>query len=124
MSKFVHIFPLSIFRDKITLQEEYKQELTQLIFAMETESKGVREGASSAWLGDTGGFEFLFKKEQFTELYRLIARKVTEYTDALGINNDLVDFYFQRSWATVSRKGERIHELGISTAMAMWTRRT
>jgi uncharacterized protein (TIGR02466 family) len=110
MSKFIHIFPLSIFKDRIVLDAEYKRELIELIFAAESASAEARKGYQGAWLGDTRGHEFLFKKEAFGELHRQLAKKVIEYTEALGINNRLIDFYFQRSWATISRKGEQIHE--------------
>ena len=97
MSKFVHIFPLSIYRDRITLRDSYKRELIQLILDMESRAEQADQGSDSAWLGDTRGFEFLFQREEFAEIYRQIAEKVTAYTDALGFNNELIDFYFQIS---------------------------
>ncbi len=108
MSNFIHIFPLSIYRNRIDLDPEYKRELVQLIFEMEAESAPKK--GSSAWLGDTSGREFLFRHERFQELYREISLRVKHYTEAMGINNDLIDFYYQRSWATVTRRGESINE--------------
>lgn len=108
MSNFIHLFPLSVYRASITLSPDYKQQLIKLILEMETAAK--KERAQSAWLGDTAGFEFLFQREEFRELYRLIAQTIRDYTHALGMNNELIDFYYQRSWATITRKGEQINE--------------
>ncbi|MCP4194960.1 MAG: hypothetical protein GY768_30540 [Planctomycetaceae bacterium] len=108
MSNFIHLFPLSVYHASVDLSPEYKSQLIQLILEMETaEGKGQ---TNSAWLGDTSGFEFLFQREEFRELYRRIAETVKDYTHKLGMNNDLIDFYFQRSWATVTRRGEKINE--------------
>ena len=104
MSKFVHIFPLSIYRDSLTLAPDYKQQLIDSILQMEAASQ--KKSVDRAWLGDTAGHEFLFQREEFQELFRAIAQKIRDYTMALGMNNDLLDFYFQRSWATVTRRGE------------------
>ena len=110
MSNFIHIFPLSVFRDRIDLEPSYKQELIQSIFEMEDQSTAQKRNSSAAWLGDTSGHEFLFQHERFRELYRQIGVCVKNYTEALGLNNDLIDFYFQRSWATITRRGESINE--------------
>ncbi len=112
MSQFVHLFPLSVYRDQIVLQDDYKQRLIQRIFEMEASvgETHTAKPAHSAWLGDTAGFEFLYQLPEFAELFRQIGQKVRDYTTALGVNTELIDFYFQRSWATVTRHAERISE--------------
>ena len=87
MSKFVHIFPLSIYRDSLTLAPDYKQQLIDSILQMESASQ--KKSVDRAWLGDTAGHEFLFQREEFQELFRAIAQKIRDYTMALGMNNDL-----------------------------------
>ena len=71
MSKFVHIFPLSIYRDSLTLAPDYKQQLIDSILQMEDASQ--KKSVDRAWLGDTAGHEFLFQREEFQELFRAIA---------------------------------------------------
>jgi uncharacterized protein (TIGR02466 family) len=110
MSQFVHLFPLSVYRDKLPLDRAYKQQLIDAILRMEAEAAVSNRPAHSAWLGDTAGFEFLFQRPEFHELFRQIGRKVREYTAALGINNQLIDFYFQRSWATITRRDQHINQ--------------
>ena len=110
MSQFVHLFPLSVYRDKLRLEDDYRARLIDLIFEMETSAGSLNKPAHSAWLGDTEGFEFLFQRSEFAELFRQIGQKVKQYTSALGINTDLIDFCYQRSWATITRRGERISE--------------
>jgi uncharacterized protein (TIGR02466 family) len=110
MSRFIHLFPLSVYRDKIVLDEAYKRQLVELILAMEAAADRSDKPAHSAWLGDTQGFEFLFQRPEFMRLFRQISQKVRDYSAALGINNRLIDFCYQRSWATVTRRGERINQ--------------
>ena len=110
MNKLISIFPLSIFKDSIALPEDYKQQLIRAIFEMEAETAEAAHAGDEAWLGDTRGFAFLFQKPLFEELYRRIAETIRAYIEALGLNNELLDFYFQRSWAKITRKGEKIHE--------------
>jgi uncharacterized protein (TIGR02466 family) len=110
MGRFVNVFALSIFRDKIAIDAEYKAELVEAVMEMERAAPPQHKPATTAWLGDTRGVEFLFQRPQFNRLYREIAAKVRAYTEALGLDNALVEFFFQRSWATISRRGERISE--------------
>ena len=64
MAKFINVFALSIFRDRIELPNEYRQRLVDLILQHEAADKSPKPD-HSAWLGDTGGGEFLFKHEEF-----------------------------------------------------------
>ena len=113
MGKFVDLFPLSVFRDALELDQEARGELCNAILEMERRSgRSVKadSDSESAWLGDTSGFEFLFSDKAFEPLFALIAAAIKNYSQSLGLNNDALNFYFQRSWATVSREGERIFE--------------
>jgi uncharacterized protein (TIGR02466 family) len=110
MSKFIHVFPLSIYRDTISLSAVYKKALVDKVLEMEQAGAKRQKGEDSAWLGDTQGFEFLYKVEPFADLYREISRCIKDYVHSLGVNVDLIEFFYQRSWATVSRSGEKIHE--------------
>ena len=115
MSNFIHVFPLSIYRDSIKLSDSYKQQLIDKIIAMESDPKAIsqvssRKDKDSAWLGDTQGHEFLYKERLFSDLYREISKCIKDYVRSLGVNIDLIEFFYQRSWATISRSGERIHE--------------
>ena len=42
-------------------------------------------------------------------LAKLIGEKIKAYTDMLSIDNKKIDFFYQRSWATITRQEERIH---------------
>lgn len=103
---FIDLFALSVYREPLQLDVAYTEKLCQRILEMERPNPE----AESAWLGDTAGFEFLFRDADFTELFTKIADSVRNYTELLGLNNDKLAFYFQRSWATVSREGQRIFE--------------
>ncbi len=110
MAKLIQVFPLSIYRDQLGMSLAERSALVRLIFEMEQASRPVNKPAHSAWLGDTEGHEFLFQLPPFAELYRRIAAQVRTYTEELGLNHDNIAFYFQRSWATITRRGEKISE--------------
>jgi len=106
MPEFIDLFALSVYRQKLSISLDYRQQLCARVLEMER----PRPEEESAWLGDTSGFEFLFRDPDFEELFREIGGAIRNYTGALGLNNDMLSFYFQRSWATVSREGQRIFE--------------
>lgn len=103
---FIDLFSLSVYRRKLDIDRDYRGQLCRRVLEMERPNPDQE----SAWLGDTAGFEFLFRDAEFKALFRDIGDAVRSYTDALGLNNDRLSFYFQRSWATVSREGQRIFE--------------
>ena len=52
----------------------------------------------------------MFDVPEFVPLFEKIAAAVKLYSIGLGIQPERLNFYFQRSWATVSREGQRIFE--------------
>lgn len=109
MGRFVHLFPLSVYREELSISEAYRQQLVTRVLEMEQQAQ-QRAKVGSAWLGDVKGFEFLFQEPLFRELYQKIAQAVVRYVDGLGMDSARIDFYYQRSWATVSRRGEQINQ--------------
>jgi len=103
------LFPLSVFKDKILLQPNEKQEILEYIFDMEKKTENLDKRKYDAWLGDTKGHEFLLKNPKMHHLAILIGEKIKAYTEMLSIENKKIDFFYQRSWATITRKQERIH---------------
>jgi len=105
----LRIFPLSIYKIKIGLTESERDILIKEVYEQEKKSKNPSYSTkASAWTGDTQGFEFLYSNKKFEKLFNLISLNIKKYTEYLGINNEKIDFYYQRAWATISRKGEKI----------------
>ena len=103
------LFPLSVFKDKIVLSSNEKKEIIDHIFKIEKETQNINKRKNDAWLGDTKGHEFLLKDPIMKNLAKLIGEKIKAYTDMLSIDNKKIDFFYQRSWATITRQEERIH---------------
>ncbi len=104
-----NLFPLTIYKTKLGISEEARQFLIDEIYSHEKQSKNINyKNANSSWTGDTQGFEYLFLNKKFSKLFKSISLKIKEYTAIIGVLNDQVDFYYQRSWATISRKSESI----------------
>ena len=104
-----HLFPLTLYKAKIGLSKDEREILIREVYSQEKQSKNLEnKETNKAWTGDTQGFEFLFSNKKFTKLFNLIGEHTKEYTKTIGLNYNKVDFYYQRAWATISRKNEKI----------------
>ncbi|PPR45863.1 MAG: hypothetical protein CFH18_00701 [Alphaproteobacteria bacterium MarineAlpha5_Bin8] len=101
-------FPLSVFKDKIILSNSEKNLIKKFIIDSEEKSKKVIKRKGDAWLGDTRGQEFLLKNNIMNNLTNLISQKIKLYTEMLSLDNDKLIFFYQRSWATITKTNERI----------------
>ncbi len=107
--KFTDLFPLSVYRAGVGLEESLRRRLTEIVL-IDEQRKPTPVDEETAWLGDASGHEFLFEVPEFGPLFEKIAASVKCYVAGLGIRPERLNFYFQRSWATVSRQGQRIFE--------------
>ena len=106
---FFDLFPLSVFQDKILLSQDEKKGIIDYIFKIENETSNAEKvSKDDAWLGDRKGHEFLLKNSKFQKLEQLISEKIKLYIEMLDIESNKLDFFYQRSWATITRKAERI----------------
>ena len=105
----INLFPLSIIKEEISLNKDEKKNMIDEIKLMisQPEKKNNRNDESS-WTGDTQGFEYLFKNKKFNPLLIEIRKYLTKYINHLGIDENKIDLYMTRSWATVSMGKERI----------------
>ena len=108
MSQIYNFFPLSIYRDKIILSPENKKEMIEEIIKMKKDSDKGLKPAQNAWTGDTHGHEYLFKNEKFKIFYEEVEKHIIKYMDHFEIDVSKLEFYFQRSWATLSNSKEHI----------------
>ena len=109
--KVVNLFPLSIIQEKISLDKNVKNEMTKEIETMVSKSKNRDyKNKNESWTGDTQGFEYLFKNQKFELLFKQIKTKLVSYLKHLGINENKIDLYMTRSWATISNDKERIKQ--------------
>jgi len=104
-----HLFPLTLYKAKIGLNEDEREILIREVYSQEKKSKNLEnKETNKAWTGDTQGFEFIFSNKKFSKLFNLIGEHIKEYAKTIGLNYNKVDFYYQRAWATISRKSEKI----------------
>jgi len=101
------LFPLTVFKDKIDILENEKNQIIKFILDTENKTNNDKK-KGDAWLGDTKGQEYIFKNPIMKNLSILISQKIKLYTEMLGLNNDKLCFYYQRSWATITKTNERI----------------
>lgn len=109
--EFLNIFPLTIYKSTLGLDETVRKNLIQEVYNQEKESKNNEKkmyNERSSWTGDVHGHEYLYKEKKFEVLYDLIEKHIIKYIQKIGYNEEKIDLYFQRSWATISRKNEYI----------------
>ena len=102
------LFPLTVFKDKIEISQKEKNKIIEFIFNSEKETKHIKQRKGDAWLGDTKGHEYLFKNPIMKNLSNLVSEKIKLYTKMLSLNNEKLSFFYQRSWATITKTKERI----------------
>ena len=107
-SKVFDFFPLSVLRDQIIIPEKEKKQVIDFIFKTEEQSQVFNRRKGDAWLGDTKGQEYLFKNKIMKNISKKVSEKVKSYTTMLNLDNDKLSFFYQRSWATITKNKERI----------------
>ena len=103
-----NLFPLTVLKETISIEEEEREKLVNAIKKMK-ETNNEKNSSSYAWTGDTNGHEFLFSNNLFKNLSNQISKFIVEYLKTLEINTDLLDIYYQRSWATFTENEQSIN---------------
>jgi len=107
--KVHNFFPLSILQDQIKLTDEEKINLINDIRDMKSNSQNSDYKLNKAsWTGDTQGHEYIYNNPKFSNLFEEIKKKIQIYLDFLKIDQDQIETYIQRSWATISVDSEVI----------------
>jgi len=107
--KVHNFFPLSILQDQIKLPGEEKINLINDIRIMKNNSQNSDYKLSQAsWTGDTQGYEYIYNNPKFNNLFVEIKKKIQIYLDLLKMDQDQIEMYIQRSWATISVGSEVI----------------
>ena len=106
--KIFNLFPLTILEDFIEISDAERQILVEEIKKMQADKTSANK-SNYAWTGDTKGHEFLFSKSLFKNLADKISKSIINYLKVLEINTDLLDIYFQRSWATFTLTEQKIN---------------
>ena len=102
------LFPLTVLKQKINLSAVEKEKMVEFIFQSEENTEHIKKHENRAWLGDVRGHEFLFNNSEFKILMKLIAERIKSYGEIFHIDNTKINYYFQRCWATITRKDEQI----------------
>ena len=104
-NKSFQFMPFSVFKDIININNSQKAIMIKRILDI----KNSNQNSNSAWTSDINGEQFLLRNKFFRKLYKEIGTKVKEYASTLNINIEMIDFYMQRSWATVCNKNEYLN---------------
>ena len=106
--KVLNLFPLTVVEESIIIDENERNILVDEIKKMKT-GEDKKNISQYAWTGDTKGHEFLFSNKLFKNLANKISLSIINYLSLLEINTDLLDIYFQRSWATFTENDQKIN---------------
>jgi uncharacterized protein (TIGR02466 family) len=106
MADIVNAFPLSIYRDTLSIDPQVKARMVAIAVEMGEARPLRREGRS--WTGDVHGYGFLHQDHRFAELFAAFRGHLRQYLDFLKLDPDKLRLYYTRSWATVSQGRENI----------------
>jgi uncharacterized protein (TIGR02466 family) len=108
MAEMTHFFPLSAYKAKVGLDETYRAQLRENVENDYEDKKFDYKADDTAWTGDVRGFEFLHLRDIYEPLFRTISGHVREYYKILNVAGDVFDFYYTRTWATVTQTQQDI----------------
>ena len=103
-----NLFPLTIIKETISLEEREREILINEIKNMKKNNTEEKKN-KNAWTGDTKGYEFLFSNSLFKNLSNKISKTILKYLETFEINTDLLDIFYQRSWATITENEQSIN---------------
>jgi uncharacterized protein (TIGR02466 family) len=106
MATVTNMFPLTIYKDKVDIDDDYRGRLIDKVFEMGKQD--LRKSPNIAWTGDVHSFEFLHEDDSFRDLFRSFARPLYGYIEQLGVDSTKIELYFTRSWATISKENQNI----------------
>jgi uncharacterized protein (TIGR02466 family) len=108
MPNIVNAFPLSIYRDALSLDPGVRERMVQAVSEMGRDTKSKVRSPGSAWTGDVSGFGFLHQDLRFGELFAAFSDHLRRYLDFLKIDPERIRLYYTRSWATIAQGQESI----------------
>ena len=103
-----NLFPLTVIKETISLEEKEREILINEIKSMKKHNIEEKK-TNNAWTGDTKGYEFLFSNSLFKNLSNKISKTIVKYLETFEINTDLLDIFYQRSWATITENEQSIN---------------
>ena len=106
--KILNLFPLTVVQDSIIIEDKERNILVDEIKNMKFNSNQNNK-SQYAWTGDTKGHEFLFSNDLFNNLASKISKSIIKYLNTLEINTQLLDIYYQRTWATFTENDQNIN---------------
>ena len=86
MADIVNAFPLSIYRNTLTIDPQVKARMIETVLAMGRTQP--RKSKGRTWTGDINGFGFLHQDHRFSELFTAFPGHLRQYLDFLKIDAD------------------------------------
>lgn len=107
IGSITNLFPLSIYHARGGLTNKVRNKLVSDIDASIEASKSV--DSKGAWTGDVNGYHNIHNSEEYAPVFDVFSKAIQEYIKATGINPNMYDYYYTRSWG-VRQKSDKIIE--------------
>lgn len=108
MAEMTHFFPLTAYKAKLGLDESYRARLVEDVEKDYEDKSFDYKSDDTAWTGDVRGFEFLHLRDIYATLFTSISNHVRQYYDMMNVSEGVFDFYYTRTWATVTKDQQDI----------------
>lgn len=108
MSELIHLFPLAVYATTLDFSDDERNAIADLIEKDAKTTDPLDKKASMSWTGDIHGHEFLHKRKEFGKLFTEVNKHLGLYIEKIGAEPNVFDFYFTRSWGTVTTNEEQI----------------
>ena len=108
MPEIVNCFPLSVFKDRLGLDEAERHAIGRHVLDSFARMKEAGWSKRYSWTGDRHGHDRLQHQDICAPLFRALHPRLRRYVSMLGLDADRFRFNIIRSWGTVSEKGHMI----------------
>ena len=106
MSQITNMFPLTIYKDKVEIDESYRKQLIDKV--LEMGQYDIRKSPDIGWTGDVHNFDFLHLDPLFRDLFQAFGKPLLGYIERLGVDPEKIELYYTRSWATICKQNQSI----------------
>jgi len=103
MGDFNYFNSLAVYACNLGLDRTERQ---SLIKSVQADCDKSRTSSKNSWTGDVKGYSQLHNRPEFANFLTLASSAVDEYMSGLGVNTQMLDAYFTRTWA-VRQEGDQ-----------------
>ena len=103
-----NVFPLTIYKEKVGLDEATRKEFARIIAEQNKATKRPESSGHESWVGGMHGELSIHLRKEFAPLINEFPKHIRAYMQGLGFRRDDLDIFVTRCWGTYSHGNQTI----------------